>query len=234
MWALLSLYTLVIHPIDVTAGFYRPTANPTFFSLSNTNNPPSTVANVYVAPPGFGYKPVTGKWQGNGASNATTKVGVFRPGTGGWYLDSGNQVVDACGTDYCFFLASCLYQPGDIPIAGDWDNDGIVSVGVYRPWTGTFYLSNVNPFNVRFNNTISTWDYIIQGGPPSFGYLPVVGDWTGMEGSKLGVFRPSSGGWYLDNGNLSFPGCSEDQCPTVFGQAGDRPVAFGKSIVKAN
>lgn len=115
---------------DVTVGYYRPNVNPTFFSLSNTNPPSTPLVTVYAGPPSFGYKPVTGKWQG---TTAATKVGVFRPGSGGWYLDNGNQVVEACGTDYCFFLAACLYQPGDIPIAGDWDNNGVVSVGIFRP-----------------------------------------------------------------------------------------------------
>jgi len=226
---------------DFTVGLYR-LSDPNVFYLSNTNNPPSTVVPLATGPASFGYKPVTGKWQGNGASNATSKVGVFRPSTGGWYLEGGNQMVDGCGNDYCFFLAAGMYQLGDIPIAGDWNGDGIVSIGLFRPGVGGapdyFFLSNVNPFDVRFNGTIFYWDYAIPGGPGNFGYLPVTGNWTGMTRSGVGVFKSGAGtgagGWYLDNGNLSFSGCAEDQCPVNFGLAGDKPVAFGKSIVKAN
>ena len=184
---------------------------------------------------------MAGKWASHGASN----VGVFRPSTGGWYLDTGNFFADGCGTDYCFSLAAGMYQAGDTPIAGDWNNDGIVSIGLFRRGIGTapdyFYLSNINPFSVRFNGTISSWNSAIPGGPGNFGYLPVAGDWTaGNQASiikgwtKVGVVLPSAGWWYLDNGNFSFLSCAEDQCPTGFGTGGDKPVAFGKSLVKAN
>jgi hypothetical protein len=229
---------------DVTVGVYRPHLDPNWFHLSNSNNPPLATINLATGPPSFNYKPVTGKWPGNsGYSNATTKVGVFRSESGGWFLDSGSNTISPCGTDYCFFLASGMYQAGDLPIAGDWNNDGIVSVGLFRRGNGSapdyFFLSNVNPFTVRNNGTITSWDHAtIPGGPGNFGYLPVIGNWTGVPWAgtavdKLGVFRNSTGGWYLDNGNLIFPSCTEDQCP-VFGSVGDKPVAFGKSIVKAN
>jgi hypothetical protein len=49
----------------------------------------------------------------------------------------------------------------------------------------------------------------------------------------MGYFFPSSAGWYKDNGNFSLTSCAEDQCHH-FGSVGDKPVAFGKSVVKAN
>jgi hypothetical protein len=225
---------------DFTVGYYRVSTDPNVFFRSNTNPPGNDIPPLPTGPAAFGYQPVTGKWQGNnGASNATSKVGVYRPSTGGFYLDSGNNAVEACGTDYCFFLTAFLPNPNDIPLAGDWNNDGIVTIGIFRPGgqfggSDTFYLSNVNPFLARNNGVINSWDYTIQGGPGSFGYLPLVGDWTGTGGEKLGVFRPSTGGWYLDNGNRVFAGCQEDLCPQSFGQLGDRPAAIGKSIVKGN
>jgi hypothetical protein len=224
---------------DVTVGLYRPTTNPNAFFLSDRNDPPSTYATIYTGPPSFGYQPVTGKWQGNnGASNATSKVGVFRPASGGWYLDSGNQLVDGCGIDYCFSLAASMFQSGDIPLAGDWNNDGVVSIGVFRRGIGSapdyFFLSNVNPYTVRNNGTISSWDHAsLPVAPGNLGDLPVVGNWTGIGGTKIAIFRPNIALWVRDNGNLLLPTCAEDQCST-FGSIGDKPVAFGKSIVKAN
>jgi len=42
---------------------------------------------------------------------------------------------------------------------------------------------------------------------------------------KIGVFRPSTGKWYLDlNGNGVFDDCQVDGCLEPFGQQGDRPV----------
>jgi hypothetical protein len=41
--------------------------------------------------------------------------------------------------------------------------------------------------------------------------------------SRIGVFRPSVGGWYFDNGNGSWDGCGSDAC-FAFGMSGDVPV----------
>ena len=41
--------------------------------------------------------------------------------------------------------------------------------------------------------------------------------------SRIGIFRPSVGGWYFDNGNGSWDGCGVDACYT-FGMSGDVPV----------
>jgi hypothetical protein len=42
---------------------------------------------------------------------------------------------------------------------------------------------------------------------------------------KIGVFRPSTGSWYLDvNGNGELDDCDIGGCPTSFGQSGDLPV----------
>ena len=35
-----------------------------------------------------------------------------------------------------------LGQAGDIPLAGDWDGDGTVTVGIYRAVSGVFQLRN--------------------------------------------------------------------------------------------
>ncbi|MGE0826945.1 MAG: hypothetical protein AB7P18_33050, partial [Candidatus Binatia bacterium] len=69
--------------------------------------------------------------------------------------------------------------------------------------------------------------------------------WTGI-GTKTMFGRYIMSGipqkpypyWYLDNGSQTYPSCTEDQC-YFFQPAGTvasalRPVAFGKSVVKAN
>lgn len=205
----------------VTVGVYRTNTSPQQFFLSNNNSTTSYMVNS--GPPALGYQPVAGKWAG---VNTTTKVGVFRPSTGDWYLDNGDKVINGCPPDTCFNTSSFTLA-GDKPLVGDWDNNGSVTIGVFRPSNSTFYLSNNN----------STVAYILPAGSPSFGYRPVVGNWTGPNGqtnTKLGVFRPSNGVWYLDNGNRVFAGCAEDQCPAGFGGVGDWPTALDKSIIKAN
>jgi hypothetical protein len=143
-------------------------------------------------------------------------IGVFRPSTGMWYLDvTANNVWDGCGNDGCYFFGTT----GDIPIAGDWNNDGVTEIGVFRPSTGMWYLDQ---------NGNDAWsgcgtDSCIHFGMS--GDLPVAGDWNNGGPGKVGVFRPSTGMWYLDyNSNGQWDGCGTDSC-IHFGMSGDLPVA---------
>ncbi len=52
----------------------------------------------------------------------------------------------------------------------------------------------------------------------------VTATFTGQMNVKIGVFRPSTGQWFLDvNGNGLMDDCQSNGCPT-FGQSGDKPV----------
>jgi hypothetical protein len=57
---------------------------------------------------------------------------------------------------------------GDKPLAGDWNSDGIDTIGVFR--AGTFYLRNAN--------TPGNAELIVAFGVSTD--LPVVGNWDGM------------------------------------------------------
>jgi hypothetical protein len=66
--------------------------------------------------------------------NPVTAVGIFRNSVGNWYLDYNNT-----GTvDKSFHFGA----PGDIPITGDWDGNGIDGTAVFRPSTGYWYFDN--------------------------------------------------------------------------------------------
>jgi lysyl endopeptidase len=56
----------------------------------------------------------------------------------------------------------------DKPLAGDWDNDGIDTIGVYR--NGQFMLRNTN--------TIGFADWVFDLGIP--GDMPIAGNWDGL------------------------------------------------------
>jgi hypothetical protein len=98
----------------------------------------------------------------------------------------------------------------DSPVAGDWNGDGIRTVGIFRggEWqidTNGDGLADVRDGSFRFGRA---------------GDIPVVGDWDGNGVEEIGVFR--SGRWVLDtNGNREL-----DAHDRVFemGGAGDRPV----------
>ena len=174
-----------------------------------------------------GDSPVTGNW--NGSADGKSKIGVFRSGT--WYLDyPGTGTWVGCGAPANPAQDACISfgLPGDVPVVGDWNASGTIKVGVFR--SGTWYLD--------YPGT-GTWvgcgapanpaqDACISFGLP--GDVPVVGDWNASGTIKIGVFRPSTGTWYLDyNGNNTWDGCgapgdiTKDACYT-FGTTGDLPV----------
>ncbi len=139
-----------------------------------------------------GYGPL---WLGNppnnggGDANADT-VAIFRASDRTWYIRNSNDA----GT------ADTSLQYGDpnsdLPIAGDWDGDGDVTIGIFRivPDVGAvFHLKND-----------------LQGGPAdiSFAYggdnanlLPLVGDWDGDGNDTIGVYDAVTGAWFLRNSN---------------------------------
>ncbi len=53
----------------------------------------------------------------------------------------------------------------------------------------------------------------------------MAGDWDASGISKIGLFRPATGEWFLDmNGNGQWDGTNVDKYISGFGQAGDLPV----------
>jgi hypothetical protein len=58
--------------------------------------------------------------------------------------------------------------PGDQPVMGDWNNDGVDTIGIYRG--NTFYLRN--------ENTNGFAELIFSLGIP--GDMPIAGDWDGL------------------------------------------------------
>jgi subtilisin family serine protease len=117
-------------------------------------------------------------------SNSVSKTGVFRPSTGELFLKNSNS--SGFADTYIIFG-----NPGDYPIAGDWNGDGIDSVGIYR--NGVFYLRN--------SNTTGFADIVVAFGSP--GDQPVVGDWDGDGVDTIGVYR--NGTFYLRKSNEPGP-----------------------------
>ena len=139
------------------------------------------------------------------------KFGVFRNGP--WYLDAnGNGAWDP-GIDIAY---ASFGGPGDLPVVGDWNGDGIVAeIGVFR--NGAWYLDVNN--NGVWNPGIDIV-YASFGGP---GDLPVVGDWNGDGiAADIGVFR--NGAWYLDANNNGVWNPGTDIVYASFGGPGDLPV----------
>lgn len=105
-------------------------------------------------------------------------------------------------------------EPGDYPVAGDWDGDGVDTIGVYRPSAGQFFLKNANTADAPI-----VYEFIFG----EAGDIPIAGDWDGDGKDGVGVFRAvgEEGVFYLRNA-LSDGGADYY---IVFGAAGDIPIA---------
>ncbi len=115
------------------------------------------------------------------AATAGDRVGVYDPATAIWSLDG---------------LPDFLYgNPGDHPLMGDWNCDGVDTPGLYRRVdsadgpAGKVYLRN--------SNTTGIADIEYFFGNP--GDLAVAGDFNGNGCDTVSLFRPSTGEIFVTN-----------------------------------
>ena len=151
--------------------------------------------------------PITGDWDGNNI----TETGIFRPG-GNWFLDMNNNgMYDNTPTDRTFSWGK---QPGDIPITGDWNNDGMTETGIFRRGAGFYLDMNNNGVWDSPPDNMLAWGLGLYD-------IPVTGDWNVDNITETGVFR--NGDWYLDMNNNGHWDPGTDMIYPL-GQPGDRPV----------
>jgi hypothetical protein len=195
-----------------TIGVHRPGANQFFLSNSNV----SGVNNQTITFGQAGDIAIVGDWDGNGIDDP----GVFRVvnGQGQFVI---RKVAVVCNP-FCFptfvNFTMTFGLAGDLPVAGDWDGDGIDSVGVFRQngvgLQGTFFLTDENIANPPIDHTL---------GFGTDGDLPIAGDWDaspdGIEG--IGVFRPSTGQFFMTNNS----NVGTVDITVFFGANGDLPTA---------
>ena len=147
-----------------------------------------------------------------------TQLGLFGAESAQWFMDKNtNETWDGCAVDLCL---GPFGVSGDLPVVGKWTSGGYDRVGVFHPSTGYWFLDK----NSDGDFTRCRKDQCAYLSVYMTGDLPVVGDWKGAGDSQLGLFRPSTGEWFLDyNGNKSWNGCSKERCMS-FGAPGDQPA----------
>jgi hypothetical protein len=124
-----------------------------------------------------------------------------------WYLCETN----ATTSNYARTIFGHI-ENQSLPVVGDWNGDGIDTLGLFRINTGIFLLSNSN-FSWNF-------DYTVLFGNP--GDIPFAGRWTAdMTGSGIGVYRDSNGILYQRKSLTS----GVDDYFAVYGNPGDKPIA---------
>lgn len=189
------------------------------FSLwdAHLDDPPDPGQVVPFAPvlidPADPPLPVTGDWDGDGVD----EIGLWYPAQRAFFLGIGARRVS--------FPAGVLpaEPPGGtpdflLPIAGDWNGDGNVSVGLMASETGEFFLLD------RLGGSGVT-RFVLGGGTPMTAgdRRPLAGDWDGDGDDTVGIFNARVGRVRLINENRA--GMTETACvdPVLAGSL--RPVA---------
>ena len=147
-----------------TIGLYRPSTGQ-FLLRKNNNTATGPFNNVIID--GFGGlldKPVAGDWDGNG----TDTVGLLLFAQTG--APTQFRLLNANATGSTFITVS-FGQGGDLPVAGDWDGDGIDTIGVFR--NGVWLIRKFSNSSTAVANNL-----IVSFG--NAGELPLTGDWNGQ------------------------------------------------------
>ena len=150
--------------------------------------------------------PLAGDFNNDGCDT----LSLYRPSTQEFFIinELGENEGGLGAADFSFVFGN----PGDKPVVGDWDGDGIDEVGLHRESTGLFY----------WRNTLDTGnaDGTIFFGDPGDRF--VAGDWGIVDGKDTpAVFRPSDTTFYFRH--TLTQGNADSQF--VFGQPGWLPVA---------
>ncbi len=155
-----------------TPGLYRQSDG--FVYLRNSNIEGIADLEFYFGDPGD--VPIAGDFNGDGCDT----VSVYRASEGRVYMinrlgeDGGG--LGAAELDYYFG------DPGDKPFAGDFDGDGIDTVGLHRESTGLVYFRNAHSAGVA--------DASFVFGDP--GDRILAGDWNDDTIDTIAVYRPST------------------------------------------
>jgi hypothetical protein len=101
---------------------------------------------------------------------------------------------------------------------GSGSPSNLQQIGVFRPSQGAFYLNQEESYNYQLGV-----DKMRLFGAP--GDQPVAGDWFGTGVITYGVFRASTGQWFIDaNNNGVYDGVAGGDLIWSFGQPGDLAI----------
>ncbi len=133
--------------------------------------------------------------------------GLVDGNTGRWYLAAPrDELVEP------FYFGN----PGDLPIVGDWDCDGVDTPGLYRQADGYVYLRNSNSQGVA--------DVRFYFGDP--GDVPLAGDFDGDGCDTVSVYRPAANRVFVINElGAGDAGLGAADLAYTFGAPGDVPFA---------
>ncbi|MDH3306777.1 MAG: S8 family serine peptidase [Acidimicrobiia bacterium] len=164
-----------------TPGVYRPSNGIVYLRNSNTQGIADLeffvgLSNVVALP---------GDFDGDGCDT----VSVYHPTTA--LVAIRNHLAPDKGAlglpDYQFITGN----PGDTPFVGDFNGDGIDTIGIRRDVSSTIFIRNTN--------SAGTADVEFVYGNPADRIF--AGDWTGNGLDTVGIYRPASTSFFLRYAN---------------------------------
>jgi hypothetical protein len=184
-----------------TPGLYRQADGYVYLRASNTQG----IADIKFFFGNPGDVPVAGDFDGDGCDT----VSIYRPSNASWHI-----INDLGANDGGLGVADSSFMFGDVgdaPLVGDWDDDGIETVGVRRFSSGLVYTRNDN----SQGTADESWFYG-ESGDHAF-----TGDYNGDGVDSIGLFRPANTTMYLRD--LLSDGAAQVQFQ--LGTSASKPVA---------
>ena len=182
-----NVFTINVTPSPFAfPGLYDPQTSIFHLRNSNTEGPPDN--DFGYGMPRAGWKPVAGDWNGDGQAS----VGLYDPSLSWFYMRNTNDTGIA---DYAFGYGDpALSRSGRyVLMTGDWNGDGVETVGLYDRQSAQWYLRN--------SNTAGAADVSFGYGEPNSTWTPIVGDWNGDGLDTIGFYDTQKAIYYLRNTN---------------------------------
>ena len=160
-----------------TPGLYRQSDG--YVYLRNSNTQGNADIRFFFGNPGD--TPIAGDFNGDGCDT----VSIYRQSEGRVYIINtlGSDDGGLGAADYDYYFGN----PGDKPFVGDFNGDGIDTVGLHRESTGLVYFRN--------SNTQGNAEFEFYFGDP--GDRLVAGDWSYDGIDTPGLYRPTDRTFYL-------------------------------------
>jgi hypothetical protein len=164
-----------------TPGLYRQSDGYVYLRNANTQGPADV--KFFFGNPGD--LPLPGDFNGDGCHT----VSLYRPSEQRIYVinELGSDDLGLGAADYSYIFGN----PGDKPFTGDFNGNGITTVGLHRESTGFMYFRNTNTQGIAH--------YEFYFGDP--GDRLISGDWTGAGEDFPAVYRPSNRTVYMRYSN---------------------------------
>ncbi len=166
-----------------TPGLFRRTDG--FVYLRNSNTTGVADLEFFFGNPGD--VPLAGDFDGDGCDT----VSLYRPAEGRVFVIDrlGSRAAGLGAADHSYYFGN----PGDAPFVGDFDGDGVDTVGLHRATTGLVYQLDAHRAGLPDRT-------FVYGDPDD---ALVAGDWDGDGAASPAVFRPADELFYATDRNAA-------------------------------